>query len=98
VNYSCRLADWGDVRTFIQSSLSVEEFFERLNGFSSEYVVLRWFDDLPHVGRGEDTDILVSHESLDNLLSLTDKTYWLGVPRDIYAINKAGTPLKEAGQ
>lgn len=87
MNDSCWLADWGDVRTFIQSSLSVEEFFERLNGFASEYVVLRWFDDLPHVDRGEDIDILVSQESLDNLLSLTDKTNRRGVPLDIYTPN-----------
>jgi len=36
------------------------EFLNELNKKNVEYVVLRWFERLPHLGSDEDLDILVA--------------------------------------
>ncbi|HEX2810840.1 MAG TPA: hypothetical protein VHN80_32140 [Kineosporiaceae bacterium] len=45
--------------------MSLEEFFLILDRRNVPYVVLRWFDQLPHVDPGEDVDILVADEHLE---------------------------------
>jgi hypothetical protein len=45
--------------------MDVVRFFELLDEHAVSYVVLRWFESLPHVDEGEDIDILVADEDLD---------------------------------
>ena len=44
--------------------MTVEEFFAELKARDVSYVVLRWFETLPHVDEGEDIDLLVADEDL----------------------------------
>lgn len=50
----------GNNRRRIPFILSVPSFLKKLEKKNCHYVVLRWFDTLPHVDKGEDIDILVS--------------------------------------
>ncbi|MCA1775885.1 MAG: hypothetical protein LC676_09835 [Loktanella sp.] len=57
---------------YIPPALAIEGFFRALHEAGTPHVVLRWFEDLPRVGRGHDVDILVSDDSMafvGNLLS-----------------------------
>lgn len=57
---------------YIPPALGLEGFFRALHEAGTPHVVLRWFEDLPRVGRGHDVDILVSDAGMahvDGLLS-----------------------------
>ena len=41
----------------------LEGFFEELDRKNIRYVVLRWFDSLPNIGKGNDIDLLVDDDS-----------------------------------
>jgi hypothetical protein len=45
--------------------VSLQDFFHILDEHDVPYVVLRWFDALPHVDPGEDVDLLVADDHLD---------------------------------
>jgi hypothetical protein len=45
------------------------ELFSGLNELNCRYVVLRWFEDLPAVEKGEDVDVLVDNGDLQSLRS-----------------------------
>lgn len=51
-------------RRHLAPGLSLDGFFETLKQHDVCYVVLRWFDALPEVGKGEDIDLLVADEDL----------------------------------
>lgn len=71
-------------RRFFPKSLGVQEFFERLNSNNINYVVLRWFEELPYIEEGEDIDMLVSDEDIDFLDSLMTAGPLDGIKCDIY--------------
>lgn len=73
------------MRTYIRADLSIEDFFSGLNDSGAVYVALRWFEQLPALDRGEDIDLLVSEDCLNNTLALTDRQNKKGVPLDIYS-------------
>ena len=73
------------MRTYIRPDLTIAGFFEALRRDRCKYVVLRWFEDLPHLEPGEDIDLLVDEDSLDHLLANTDRSNKRGVPLDIYS-------------
>jgi hypothetical protein len=78
-------------RRRIPSSLGVEGLFDALRREGARYVVLRWFEDLPHVAEGEDVDVLVSDEHaplLDRLLTRSPDAG--GVLCDVYS--ESGRP------
>lgn len=55
------------VRRFLPANMTVADFFAALNGATPgfdrvRYVVPRWFENLPHLSRGEDIDLLVYDE------------------------------------
>lgn len=52
-------------RRYLPAGVDVTRFFELLAEHRVSYVVLRWFQSLPHVDEGEDIDILVADEDLD---------------------------------
>ena len=78
-----RLFNKGKKR-YISPDLSVPEFFRALAERKIEYVVLRWFENLPEVDPGHDIDILVADADLAKLDDLG--SFWpLGQPIDIYS-------------
>jgi hypothetical protein len=86
------------VRRQLAPGLDLDEFFERLRRRGVCYVVLRWFDDLPHVDRGEDIDLLVADEDLDFVRSLMAPRRSLRTTQkfDIYSVSGLpGSDFKE---
>jgi hypothetical protein len=57
-------------RRFLPCRKSPHDFFAGLNAARCRYVVLRWFDTLPHVEAGEDIDILVHDEDVEKVRAL----------------------------
>ncbi len=55
-------------RRFLRTS--PESFLETLRAAECRYVVLRWFDTLPHIQPGEDIDILVHDEDVEKVRGL----------------------------
>lgn len=56
-------------RRFIPPKPPLEHFFAKLNAAGCRYAVLRWFEDFPHIAKGEDVDILVHDKDADLLRS-----------------------------
>ncbi len=93
--YKCyfKLAEWGVIahsdepsdvksRNRIKPDISLETFFRELNARGVQYVVLRWFEDLPEPN-GRDVDILLRDSDLPKITDLT--TNWpLGIRCDLY--------------
>ena len=52
-------------RRYIHPRYTIEKFFEALNQARIRYVVLRWFESLPHIDPDEDIDFLVHDEDMD---------------------------------
>ena len=75
-------------RMFIPPSVSVEEFFLSLRDKNIRYVVLRWFEDLPEIEKGEDIDILFDEKDEEALRSLLCRNR-KGQPVDIYSVSGA---------
>lgn len=72
-------------RKYIPYNLGIEGFFECLNNRDIEYVILRWFEDLPEWPEGEDIDILIKDEDIDKILDLFSKSPE-GIPMDTYTL------------
>ncbi len=51
-------------RRYLPSGMSVDAFLALLTAKDVSYVVLRWFDTLPEIARGEDIDLLVADDDL----------------------------------
>jgi hypothetical protein len=51
-------------RRYVPWNSSLPELFSELNELRCRYVVLRWFETLPSVEKGEDVDLLVDNEHL----------------------------------
>jgi len=58
------LGSGGPARRYLAPGLDLSGFFHLLEKHDVSYVVLRWFESLPHVDEGEDVDILVADEDL----------------------------------
>ena len=69
-------------RRYIHPKLTVQGFLNSIKDL--DYVVLRWFDNLPYVEEGEDIDILVSDAHLQKLDEFLKGTKGYGIPCDIY--------------
>ncbi len=59
---------WGT--QYIPAELGVAGFFRALQAAGAQHVVLRWFEELPHVERGHDLDILVADDAVDTVRAL----------------------------
>ncbi len=57
-------------KLYIPAKLGVSGFFQALLAAGAQHVVLRWFEELPHVERGHDLDILVADEAIDTVRAL----------------------------
>lgn len=75
-------------RRYIDSALGVSGFFRVMIEEEVDYVVLRWFESLPHVAPGEDIDILVADEDIEVMGSYLKMTGKNGdIPCDIYSVS-----------
>lgn len=69
------------------AELGVSGLLATLDEQDVRYVVLRWFDDLPHVDDGEDLDVLVSDEDAPRLDALVPSLpLGGGIPCDAYSV------------
>jgi len=83
-------------RRFISPELGIEGFFKELKSEDIDYVVLRWFEDLPFLKDGEDIDILVADEDLEKIDSFLTGEKKSGIPCDIYTCSGLpGTEFKK---
>ena len=67
-----------------------ESFFEKANQTKINYVVLRWYENLPFVEPGEDFDILVANEDckrLNSLLRIGNIQNKSFIKCDVYPVN-----------
>ncbi len=74
-------------RVYIRKGIGRMEFFKTLNERKIDYVLLRWWENLPEIPEGEDMDILIrdSHRNLINDL-LTFRDNGTGLKCDVYTI------------
>jgi hypothetical protein len=71
----------------IPTRIGVDGFLEELERLNYSYVVLRWFDELPHVDAEGDLDLLVADEhaeGVDNLLTRSPRKG--SVKCDVYSV------------
>lgn len=69
-------------------NMSVAKFIDQLNSKGCRYVILRWFEDLPHVEYGGDIDLLVHDDDaaiLDSILTWSPRKG--GIPCDVYSVS-----------
>jgi hypothetical protein len=73
-------------RRYVAKRYSCEEFFRELAARQVRYAVLRWFETLPLVGRGEDVDLLVAD---DDVAKMDDLFVRLrsGIACDVYSVS-----------
>lgn len=77
-------------RVYVKKGIGRMEFFEILNKRNIEYVLLRWWEDLPEIPPGEDMDILIKDEHrdlIDDLITFRDNG--TGMKADIYTVSGA---------
>jgi hypothetical protein len=77
-------------RVYVKKGIGRMEFFEILNRRKIEYVLLRWWEDLPEIPPGEDMDILIKDDHRDlinDLITFYDNG--TGMKADIYTISGA---------
>ena len=74
------------VQRYIDPTLDIEDFFSLLNKRGIRYTILRWFEDLPNLKKGDGIDMLV-HD--DDLAKIKDLFVVLptGTPCDIYSVS-----------
>ncbi len=65
---TARVNPWGTL--YVPPQLGVDGFFRALHEAGTRHVVLRWFEDLPHVERGHDLDILVADDAIETVRAL----------------------------
>src|SRR4051812_39015252 len=77
-------------RVYVKKGIGRMAFFEALNTRKIDYVLLRWWEELPEMPPDEDMDILIKdeHRSLiDDLITFHDNG--TGMKADIYTISGA---------
>lgn len=57
-------------RRFLNKDYDIPSFFGELNRRGINYVVLRWFEELPHVKKDEDIDLLISDTDIEKIFDL----------------------------
>lgn len=71
-------------RHYLSETVGVSGLIRRLEQDGLDYVVLRWFDDLPHLDSGEDLDILVADRDLTRLHEILAEEPGT-IPVDVYS-------------
>jgi hypothetical protein len=73
-------------RHYLSEEVGVEGLLDFLAQQSVAYVVLRWYDDLPALGEGEDVDILIADEDLRKIRAYIHEHAGT-IPLDIYSVS-----------
>ncbi|MGY1886118.1 hypothetical protein ACI799_12570 [Blastococcus sp. SYSU DS0753] len=83
------LGSGGPARRYLAPGIDLVSFFRLLDEQQVSYVVLRWFESLPHVDEGEDVDILVADEDLAYVSTLlVDRRPLRGSQKfDVYTVS-----------
>jgi len=79
-------------KLYIPFPLGVEGFFAALEKQGADHVVLRWFEELPHIEAGHDLDILVADDAVNRVRGFLS-TWPLGQKIDMYSetgLNRTG--------
>lgn len=71
-------------RQYLSPETGLQNFFELLNERAIEYVVLRWFDELPFLDLDEDVDLLISDRHIERVRELLNEKVGI-LPFDIYS-------------
>lgn len=71
-------------RHYLSETVGVTGLIRRLHQEGLDYVVLRWFDQLPHLDPGEDLDVLVADRHLQRLHEILAEEPGT-IPIDIYS-------------
>jgi hypothetical protein len=58
------------VKRYIKPNFTIPEFFEEMNRRKVEYVVLRWFEEMPKIEPGEDLDLFLKGQDLQKVRNL----------------------------
>ena len=74
------------LRRYISPVPGLENFYESLNAQSINYVILRWFEDLPELAPGDDIDMLVADEDYERLQKIFTEQPG-SIPCDIYSVS-----------
>jgi len=72
----------GRPRRRLPADWDVDDFINWANANEIRYVVLRWFETLPDLRDGEDIDILVADDSVEQVLSVVQGRRTEGIPCD----------------
>lgn len=73
---------------FVRPGMTLQTLFEQLDRDGVNYVVLRWFEDLPSVERGRDLDILVHEDDTEKMSKYLVRSEYRrpdGVACDLYS-------------
>jgi hypothetical protein len=73
-------------RHYIPPVLGIKSFFYELKERGINYVVLRWFENLPSVDFNEDIDILIDDNSIEKFEQIINKEPGI-VPMDVYSLS-----------
>lgn len=73
-----------EARQYLSPELGLDNFFELLNERQLDYVILRWFDELPFLELNEDVDLLVSDRHIEKVRELLNEKVGI-LPFDIYS-------------
>lgn len=71
-------------RQYLSPELGLENFFDLLNEKRLDYVILRWFDELPFLDLDEDVDLLIADEHIETVRELLNEKVGI-LPFDIYS-------------
>lgn len=71
-------------RHYLSETVGVPGLIRRLDQEGLDYVVLRWFEDLPHLDPGEDLDLLVADRHLHRLHDILAEEPGT-IPVDVYS-------------
>lgn len=74
-------------RRYIKTGLTIEDFFTELKKRDIQYVILRWFDDLPRINAGEDLDILIADNDISRISDLISDINNNNQQLDIYSVS-----------
>jgi hypothetical protein len=87
------------VQRYINPALDIEHFFSILNKRGVRYTILRWFEDMPRLKKGDDVDMLVHDDDLSKIKDLF-VVLPTGISCDIYSVSalsgasyRKGVPL-----
>ncbi len=73
------------VRRYIDPKMGRDKFFETLNKRKVQYVVLRWFEDLPDWPPDEDMDLMIDDDDFSKISDLFVR-YPRKIPCDVYSV------------